>query len=179
MRRIAGPAVSAEDRSRRSGLAAELGRLGARLRDLEALADIENLHRTFTRAVADRQFGTLSSYFTSDGVIDMRRHGEKRGRDAIKGHFDGMGAVPLTGAGYLLSSPVVQVSGEVASGVWSWHRFLANGTVAGRPVRVWGVWEEGRYRCSYRRTEDGWRFSEMQFRVVRPDHDDDPPRDAP
>jgi ketosteroid isomerase-like protein len=168
-------AVPAENRSRRPELVAELGRLGARLADLEAVGEIERLHRTFTRAVADREFGTLSGYFCDDGVIDMRRHGEKLGRNAIKAHFDGMGAVPLEGAGYLLSSPVVRVSGDVASGVWSWHRFLASGTVAGRPVRVWGVWEEGRYRCSYRRTADGWRFSRMQFRVIRPDHDDDPP----
>jgi ketosteroid isomerase-like protein len=155
-------------------LVGELGRLGERLRDLEAVTDIEDLHRRFTTAVANRQFDTLSGFFTDDAVIDMRRHGEKHGRDAIKRHFDGMESVPLVGAGWLLSSPVVHVTGDAASGEWTWHRFLADGTVAGRPVRVWGVWEEGRYRCSYRLTRHGWRFSRMRVRVVRPDHDDAP-----
>jgi ketosteroid isomerase-like protein len=166
--------MPADLRASRLEQLAELGRLDERVRELEALIDIEDLHRGFTRAVADRQFDTLSAYFTDDAVIDMRRHGETRGRDAIKGHFDGMAAVPLIGAGYLLSSPIVHVTDDVASGDWTWHRFIADGTAAGRPVRVWGVWEEGEYRCSYRRTEQGWRFSYMRFRVVRPEHDDSP-----
>jgi ketosteroid isomerase-like protein len=169
-------AARADGRRRTRGeQLAELAALDARLRDLESLTEIENLHREFTRAVADRKFGTFPGFFTDDGVIDMRRHGERRGRDAIKGHFDGMHAAPLTGAGYVLSSPILDVTGDTASGTWTWHRFLADGTVAGRPARVWGFWEEGLYTCSYRRTEDGWRFSRMHFRVVRPDHDDDPP----
>jgi uncharacterized protein (TIGR02246 family) len=155
-------------------LEAQLVTLRARVQTLEDIETIKQLHRTFTRAVADRQFGTLSGYFTEDAVIDMRRHGERHGRDAIKQHFDGMAAVPLTGAGYLLSSPIVHVTGDTAEGEWTWHRFIADGTAAARPVRGGGVWEEGRYRCSYRRTNDGWRFSRMHFRVVRPDHDDSP-----
>jgi ketosteroid isomerase-like protein len=153
---------------------AEIAVLASRVRDLEARSAIEDLHRSFTRAVADRSFDTLSGYFTDDAVIDMRSHGVTHGRDAIKRHFDGMASAPLTGAGYLLSSPVVTVSGDSGSGEWTWHRFLADGAVAGRPVRVWGVWEEGHYRCSYRRTIKGWRFSQMRFRVVRPDPDDAP-----
>jgi ketosteroid isomerase-like protein len=165
-------AVRSDDRVRRAEQLAELGRLDERLRDLEAVKDIEDLHRGFTRAVADRRFDSLSGFFTDDAVIDMRRHGEMHGREAIKRHFDGMVSVPLLGAGWLLSSPVVEVAGNTASGEWTWHRFHANGTVAGRPVRVWGVWEEGRYLCSYRRTEHGWRFCHMRVRVVLPDHDD-------
>jgi ketosteroid isomerase-like protein len=161
-------------RTRRDQLA-ELARIEARLRDLESLTEIEDLHREFTRAVADREFATLPGYFTDDAVIDMRRHGAMHGRDAIARHFGGMHAVPLTGAGYVLSSPILDVTGDTAAGEWTWHRFLADGTVAGKSARVWGVWEEGRYRCSYRRTQYGWRFSRMHFRVVRPDHDDDPP----
>jgi ketosteroid isomerase-like protein len=166
--------MATDVRASRAEQLAELGRLDERVRELEAVTDIEDLHRRFTRAVADRQFATLSEFFTDDAVIDMRRHGEARGRDTIKRHFDGMAAVPLTGAGYLLSSPIINVQGDAATGEWTWHRFIADGTAAGRPVRVWGVWEEGEYRCSYRRTEGGWRFSQMRFRVVRPDHDDSP-----
>jgi uncharacterized protein (TIGR02246 family) len=142
-------------------LQAQLASLGARLQSLEDLEAIKELHRRFTKAVADRRFGTLSGFFTDDAVIDMRRHGETVGRDAVKRHFDGMEAQPLTGAGYVLSSPVVEVTGDAASGEWTWHRFAPSGT-----------WEEGRYRCAYRRTEDGWRFSRLHFRVVLPDHDD-------
>jgi hypothetical protein len=90
-----------------------------------------------------------------------------------------MAAVPLGGAGYVLSSPVVDVAvdGDSAAGTWTWHRFNAEATIGTKRVRVWGVWEEGRYRCRYRRTDGVWRFSHMHFRVVLPDSDD--PQDAP
>jgi ketosteroid isomerase-like protein len=150
----------------------EMSRLRARLDALESAEAIKDLHRRFTRAVADRQFTELAEYFCSDGIIDMRRHGPISGRDAIARHFSGMGAVPLNGAGYALSSPVVDVDGDTASGTWTWHRFNSEATIGVKRVRVWGVWEEGRYRCTYRRVDGAWRFASMHFRVVLPDHDD-------
>jgi uncharacterized protein (TIGR02246 family) len=139
----------------------QLDRLQARLDALESRQAIEDLHRRFTRAVADRRFDELAGSFCEEAEIDMRRHGPMAGRDAIAKHFAGMAAVPLSGAGYVLSSPVIAVEGDEASGTWTWHRLHASGT-----------WEEGRYRCRYRRTDDGWRFAAMHFRVVAPDPDD-------
>jgi uncharacterized protein (TIGR02246 family) len=153
-------------------LQAQLASLTARLQSLEDIEAIKQLHRRFTKAVADRRFETLSAFFTDDAVIDMRRHGETVGGEAIKQHFDGMAAQPLSGAGYVLSSPLVEVTGDAASGEWTWHRFLADRPAGRDPAAVRGTWEEGRYRCSYRRTEDGWRFSRLHFRVVLPVPDD-------
>ena len=168
--------MSAEPTGRRSDVLGRLDHLQARLDRLESLKAIEDLHRTFTRAVADRQFTELADYFCPDAVIDMRRHGPIAGRSAIAEHFSGMAAVPLSGAGYVLSSPVVEVDGDTATGTWTWHRFNADAVVGMKQVRVWGVWEEGRYRCQYRRIDGVWRFARMHFRVVLPDRDD--PQDA-
>jgi ketosteroid isomerase-like protein len=159
-------------------LQAQLVSLGARLQSLEDIEAIKELHRRFTKAVADRRFETLSGFFTDNAVIDMRRHGETVGRSAIKQHFDGMEAQPLTGAGYVLSSPLVEVTGDAASGEWTWHRFLADRPADVTSAGVRGTWEEGRYRCAYRRTEEGWRFSRLHFRVVLPEHDDAPAEGA-
>jgi ketosteroid isomerase-like protein len=142
-------------------VAVELAALRARLRTLEDIEAIKRLHATFTRTLADREFLALPGFFTADAVIDMRRHGEIEGSAAITAHYDGMVSVPLAGAGYVLSSPVIAVVADEATGEWTWHRFLADGS-----------WQEGRYRCSYRRTENGWLFSRMHFRVVLPIHDD-------
>jgi uncharacterized protein (TIGR02246 family) len=144
----------------------EVERLLARLDALESGKAIEDLHRTFTRTVAERRFDELAGFFCDDGVIDMRRHGPMAGRAAIAQHFSGRAAQPLQGAAYVLSSPVidVDVDGDAASGTWTWHRFSAE-----------GAWQEGRYRCRYRRTDGVWRFAHMHFRVVLPQHDDTPP----
>lgn len=158
----------------REDLLAEATALAARIDALESIVAIEDLHRTFVRAVADRQFDDLPGYFVDDAVIDMREHGPKAGRAEITAHFQGMRGAPLDGAGYLLSSPVVTVDGDTATGSWTWTRFHANGQVAGKTVRISGVWEEGRYACRYRREAGRWRFARMRFRVVKPDPDVSP-----
>jgi ketosteroid isomerase-like protein len=160
-----------------TGLERTIAALADRVGRLEDVEAIIKLHHTFTRAVADRQFTTLADYFCEDAVIDMRRHGPMAGRSAIAEHFAGMAAVPLNGAGYALSSPVVDVEGDTATGTWTWHRFNADALVGTEHARRWGAWEEGRYRCHYRRVDGVWRFARMHFRVVLPDADDE--RDGP
>jgi ketosteroid isomerase-like protein len=156
---------------RRAELIGRLADLSVRLRDLRDLEEIESLHRSFTRAVADRRFGELAGYFTDDAVADMRSHRPVASRAAIERHFEGMAAAPVAGAGYILSSPAVEMHGDRAIGEWSWLRMYSDAQQGGRTVRLWGRWEEGRYRCEYRRTDAGWRFAYMHFRVVLPDRD--------
>jgi uncharacterized protein (TIGR02246 family) len=155
---------------------AALAALEARIDALESREAIEALHARFVRAVADREFDSLASYFADDATIDMRTHGPKTGAAAIAEHFEHMVTVPLVGAGYILSSPEIEVSGDTATGVWTWHRLHSSADIAGHPVRVWGVWEEGRYDCRYVREHGTWKFSSMRFRIVRPDAD---PEGAP
>ena len=150
--------------------------LEARIDALESRESIEALHARFVRAVADREFDDLASYFSADATIDMRTHGPKQGSAAIAEHFEHMVTVPLLGAGYILSSPEVTVSGDDADGRWTWHRLYSTADIAGRPVQVWGVWEEGRYDCRYVRVDGEWKFAYMRFRIVRPDPD---PEGAP
>ncbi|HEV7743174.1 MAG TPA: nuclear transport factor 2 family protein, partial [Pseudolysinimonas sp.] len=140
------------------------------------------LHARFVRAVADREFDSLASYFAPDATIDMRTHGPKQGADEIAAHFAHMVTMPLVGAGYILSSPEVTVAGDEADGRWTWHRLYSSADIAGRAVRVWGVWEEGRYDCRYIRLNGEWKFAYMRFRIVRPDADPEgaplPPRES-
>lgn len=151
-----------------------LARLERRVADLEARTAVEQMHNRYLRAVADRQFDSLADWFTDDAVIDMRFHGARSGREAIAEHFSHMVNTPLTGASYFVTSPVIQIDGDTASGVWTWHRLHSTAQVAGALVTSWGVWEEGRYDCDYRRSDDGnWKFTSMTFRVVRPRHDDE------
>lgn len=154
-----------------------LAALEHRLAMLEARSAVERMHSVYLRELGDRNFDALETYFTDDATIDMRFHGAKTGRGAIAEHFSHMVNTPLQGASYFVTSPVIQVGedGTTATGVWTWHRLHSTAQVVGRTITNWGVWEEGRYDCSYLLGDDGiWRFTLMKFRVVRPHHDDDP-----
>jgi ketosteroid isomerase-like protein len=154
-------------------LEAQLVVLRARVQTLEDIEAIKKLHRTYIRLLADRRWADMLDMFTADAVIDLRNHGPRRGHAQIAELFGAMCAAGNPHDGYVLSSPVVDVDGDLATGAWTWHRHLCEFPVMGATVRVFGPWWEGRYRCTYRRGEGGWKFAAMRFRLVAPDRDVD------
>jgi hypothetical protein len=139
-----------------------------RLEDVEA---IKKLHRTYVRQLADREWAGMLDNFTADAVVDLRHHGVRQGRAELAELFEAMHAAGNPPDGYVLSSPVIEVAGDQATGRWTWHRHLCEFPVMGAMLRVFGPWWEGRYRCSYRRVDGRWKFSAMTFRLVAPDKD--------
>lgn len=139
-----------------------------RLEDVEA---IKKLHRTYIRQLADREWTDMLDNFTEDAVVDLRHHGARHGHADLTELFGAMHAAGNPHDGYVLSSPVIEVNGDEATGRWTWHRHLCEFPVMGAMVRVFGPWWEGRYQCSYRRVDGRWKFSAMTFRLVAPDKD--------
>ena len=157
--------------------AALLERLAAVERRAAALQDIEEikqLHYTYIRQLADRDWSDMLQHFTDDAVVDLRHHGPKRGRAELEALFAAMHATGAPHDGYILSSPVIDVSGDRAHGVWTWHRHLCEFSAGGTTIRMYGPWWEGRYVTEYARVEGRWKFSSMRFRLVAPDPDLEP-----
>ena len=145
--------------------------LQRRVLRLEDVEQIKALHRTYIRQLADRAWIDMVSNFTSDAVMDLRSHGPRRGHEQIAELFERMHAAGNPHDGYVLSSPVIEVDGDLATGVWTWHRHLCEFPVMGAVMRVFGPWWEGRYHCTYRREDGRWKFENMRFRLVAPDAD--------
>jgi ketosteroid isomerase-like protein len=152
-------------------LEAQLIALRARVRVLEDIESIKRLHRTYIRLLADRRWADMLDMFTADAVVDVRPQGVRRGRAEIAKLFGAMHSAGNPHDGFVLSSPVIDVDGDLAVGRWTWHRHRCEFPVMDGAVRVFGPWWEGRYRCTYRRDEGGWRFTAMRFRLVAPDRD--------
>ena len=154
---------------------AELGQMVTELADrlgrLEDVEAIKKLHRTYIRRLADREWADMLDDFTEDAVVDLRHHGVRHGHTELAELFDAMRAAGDPRDGYVLSSPVIEVDGDEATGRWTWHRHLCEFPVMGGMLRVFGPWWEGRYLCSYRRVGGRWKFSAMTFRLVAPDKD--------
>jgi uncharacterized protein (TIGR02246 family) len=62
-------------------------------KDLEALARIEELHRRDITASKARDFKTLLSLWTEDGVLLMPGEGPTVGKEALKAYMDGQAKI--------------------------------------------------------------------------------------
>ncbi len=140
--------------------------LAQRLRRLDDLAELRTLTRRYVRRLATRDWAGMIDDFTDDAVVSIRDHGERRGRDELTELFDQMHAAGSPPDGYLLTSPELEVSGDTATGAWTWHRLFSELPVMGGSVRATGPWWEGRYRIGYRRVDEGWRFADLRFRLA-------------
>jgi ketosteroid isomerase-like protein len=149
----------------------QLAALRQRVQTLEDIESIKKLHRTYVRLLADRRWDDMLDMFTADAVVDIRDHGVRHGRTEIADLFGSMRTAGNPHDGYVLSSPVIDIAGDVATGAWTWHRHLCDFPVMGGTLRVFGPWWEGRYRCTYRREDGQWKFATMHFRLAAPDRD--------
>ncbi|WP_322766810.1 nuclear transport factor 2 family protein [Frankia sp. Cr1] len=148
--------------------------LSEQVQRLEDIEQIKKLQRSYVRFLTDHEWEAALDAFTENAVVDVRDHGPRRGREEVARLFAGMHAHDGPRSGYVLSSPVVEVAGDTASGLWTLHCHWCDVSETDPTVRVYGPWYEGRYRCTYRREAGRWRISRMNLRVVLPDRDLEP-----
>ena len=129
--------------------------------DFQAIADrleIEALRGEFTDAVMMRDYDRLTSLFTPDGAVRMPHIGaEAAGREQIRAGIDRLQAlwdyfVQTTHPG------TIQLDGDTAAGrayLCELGRFRD-----GRSELNYAV-----YHDRYRRTGDGWKFTERVYEV--------------
>ncbi len=164
-----------------TGVSVELGELVRRVSELErevarlrAIDEIKSLHRRYIRFLADREWSLMHDLFDDAVVTDISFNGVTHGKAELLAVFDRMSKMSVTHDAYVLSSPVVEVSGDRATGEWTWHRHYCELlTRQGAAVSVWGPWMEGRYRCEYVNRAGQWKFIHLWFRTVAPDPDAD------
>lgn len=129
--------------------------------DLQAIADrvqIEALRGEFVDAVMTHDYDRLASLFTEDGAVRMPHVGATAvGRQQIRA-----GVERLQGAwDYFVQSTHagrIELDGDTASGrayISELMRGQAHGSNANHGV----------YHDRYRRTADGWRFSERTYEL--------------
>lgn len=148
--------------------------LEARLDRLDSIESIRDLQQRYVRGLAARDADAMIALMTPDIVTDITWHGEIHGIDAVGEDMRLIFRNVRQLDGYVLSSPDIQVDGDTATGVWTLHRHVADYPLPhGGFQRVWGVWQECRYRCSYRREAGVWKIARIHFRSVAPDPDHD------
>jgi ketosteroid isomerase-like protein len=141
--------------------------------DLQAIADrveIEALRGEFTDAAMMRDYDRLASLFTEDGALRMPNiPAELVGRDTIRAWGD---RVPEF-VDFLIQNThpgVIGLDGDTATGRAYMHEI--GRARDGRPELNYAI-----YHDRYRRTPDGWKFTERVYEVRY--HDTTPLTGAP
>ncbi|MDH4145695.1 MAG: nuclear transport factor 2 family protein [Acidimicrobiia bacterium] len=134
-------------------------RLDAIESQLRRLTDIEELRLLRLRyhdAINENRAPDIPELFTDDGEVDFGYLGRTRGRLKIERFFGNVGDL-LDSVTQFIHNHVVEV--EQGADTASGSSYLEAKSVAkGVAYRV-----VGRYRDTYRRTPDGWRFARMEF----------------
>jgi ketosteroid isomerase-like protein len=131
------------------------------MRDLQAIADrveIDALRGEFTDAAMMRDYDRLAGLFTPDGVLRMPNIPvELAGREKIRAWGD---RVPVL-VDFLVQNThpgIIRIDRDTASG----RAYMQEIGRArdGRSELNWAI-----YHDRYRRTDDGWRFTERVYEV--------------
>jgi ketosteroid isomerase-like protein len=136
------------------------------MRGFQGIADrveIEALRGEFTDAVMMRDYGRVASLFTGDGVWRMPDIPvELSGREEIRG----WGARVPDVVKFLVQTThpgIIELDGDSASGRAYIQELI--GLHNGASELNYAI-----YHDRYRRTEDGWRFSERVYEIRYLDH---------
>jgi len=144
----------------------ELASLQRRIKVLEDMEEIKKLHRDYIFWLSNHQWDDMIECFTEDAVAWIGKHGEQRGKKAIKASFDS--DISQTAAyqkgGQMLMQPVIRVNGENANGYWSWYRLNTHfRSPSGQTVQLFGANMQARYDCEYKKENGQWKFSKLKL----------------
>lgn len=142
---------------------AELRGLKARLENLEDEGTIQELKAMYARN-ADAVFNNpghssavaLADLFTNDGILDLGPFGRYTGRAAIIAACETTLPAVTAWSTHYIVSPIIKVSGPVATGSWY---FLIQ-SVPKSPPHAPVAPIHGSYQDKYKKTAVGWRIAE-------------------
>lgn len=124
----------------------------ARLQRFEDSEEIRRLRQRFHRHVNDGEQGKLASLYTDDALVDFGPELRARGRTEIDALFAKL-AGNTSFIKQFSANHIVDVDGDTGSGhAYVDARYAANGE---------SIIACASYDDRYRRTPDGWKFSEM------------------
>jgi len=128
-----------------------------RLEDIEAIRVLK--HRYATLCDEGYQADPLAALFTEQAIWDGGMLGRFEGREAIRAFFAGC-ATTVPFAIHHLGNPIIEVSGDEATGHW----FLLEPLVFAKGSQAF--WMAARYHDRYLRTPDGWRFADVKIELT-------------
>ena len=155
-------ALELRDRKREK----ELEQVKKRLEALEDIEEIKKLQRDYIFWLSNHQWEDMIECFTEDAVAWIGKHGEQKGKEAIRASFgsDISKTAAYQKGGQMLMQPVIHVDGEAASGYWNWYRLNTQfKSASGQSIELFGANMQARYDCEYKKENGKWKFSKLKL----------------
>jgi hypothetical protein len=136
------------------------GELEKRLRVLEDIEAIKQLHTNYVYRLCDLQWDKMLECFAEDATMELLDQGVARGKKEISHVFHNVLAERVTRKdGHFVGQPIISVDGDKAEGHWILYLFFAEPEVR---------WLQGRQECEYVRVNGEWKFSKVKFTAPWP-----------
>ncbi|MFC1533730.1 nuclear transport factor 2 family protein [Thermodesulfobacteriota bacterium] len=146
-----------------------------RLKAIEDLEEIKKLHRDYIFWLSNHQWDDMVDCFAEDAVAEIGKHGEQKGKNAIRASFDSdiSKVASYQKGGQILIQPVITVDGDSARGYWSWYRLNTEfRSPSGQSVQLFGPEMQAKYDCEYKKEKGKWKFSRMELTRPWPEQTD-------
>lgn len=134
-----------------------LAELEKRVKHLEDIESIKNLHREYLFYISNLEFEKALDCFAKNIVVHVADYGVHQGKEAVVKFFKEViyQNVLQSKDGHFTGQPVLSVEGDRATGHWMFYRLVPET----RPER----WVQGRYDCEYIREDGKWKFSVLKL----------------
>ncbi len=137
----------------------KLEEMEKRLRTMEDIEAIKDMHSEYLFYLLNRQWPQMADFFTDDAFVIVGKHATCRGRKEIYKLFTEY--ISKMNAGkdrdaHFAVMPVITVDGDRASGHWMLYIFIAD-PKTGAVSRF----NQGRYDCEYLKRDGKWKFSKL------------------
>jgi len=134
-----------------------LEELEKRVRHLEDIEEIKELHREYLFCISNLEFDKALDCFSETIMVDIADYGMRKGKDVVSKFFKEViyNNVLQSKDGHFTGQPVISVEGDRAKGHWMFYRFVPEPS----PVR----WVQGRYDCEYVKENGKWKFSVLKL----------------
>ena len=131
-----------------------------RLKAVEDIEQIKQLHNRYMNALAFIDWDTIIDCFAEDSSLDVEFGGFIRGKAAIATFFREMlSQIHIGKEGIFAVHPQITVDGDQGTGNWLMYIMYAD-------HRTWQsrYWLQGIYDAQYIRVNGGWKFRHLQWR---------------
>jgi hypothetical protein len=153
----------------------DLKELEKRLRTLEDIEAIKQLHVRYVNDLTTTAWDDLLDCFSRDALVELT-NGTARGRAAIEKFFKGKIAVTHIGLeGNFVVHPIIKVDGDKATGSWLLYTHFSKphkiqrdpSPTADEPAPDW---MGGYYEMEYVREGGAWKISRLKWtnRIISP-----------